>query len=101
MISGETIICRKVRRISRYHVPNKLLSPEKFAYHVLLLFYPFRDGKELLSGFPLMHQNSQIKNDETPGTEYPSESDSKEGKTNKTSPIPNFMPQILLDDEIA
>ena len=33
-------------------MPNKLLSPEKFAHHVLLLFYPFRDEKELLSGFP-------------------------------------------------
>ena len=36
---------------------NKLLSPEKFAQHVLLLFYPFRDEKELLSGFPPLYQN--------------------------------------------
>ena len=57
MISGETIRCHKVRRILRYHVPNKLLFPEKGACHVLLLFYPFRDEKELLSGFPSMYQN--------------------------------------------
>ena len=39
----------------------------------------------------------QIENDET---EYPYESDSEE-ETNKTSALPNFMPQILPDDEIA
>ena len=49
--------CRKVRRILRYRMPNKPLSPETFAHHVLILFYPFRDEKELLSGFPPMHQN--------------------------------------------
>ena len=57
MISGETMRWRKIRRTLRYHVPNKLLSPEKFAHHVLLLFYPFRDERELLSGFPPLHQN--------------------------------------------
>ena len=36
---------------------NKLLSPEKFAHHVLLLFYPFRYEKDLLSSFPPMFQN--------------------------------------------
>ena len=36
--SGEAMRCRKVRRILRCHMPNKLLSPEKFAHHVLLLF---------------------------------------------------------------
>ena len=30
---------------------------EKFAHHVLLLFYPFRDEKELLSGLPPLYQN--------------------------------------------
>ena len=35
---------------------NKFLAAEKFAYQVLLLFYPFRDEKELL-GFPSLHQN--------------------------------------------
>ena len=126
------------------YVPNKLSCPEKFAHHVLLLFYTFRHKKELLSGFPLMYENklqedgvqdvvnknkrklepygdlvdqgfskinenlinnqdpnSQIENDETSAAEYPNESDSEEGETNKTSALPNFMPQILPDDEIA
>ena len=45
MISGETMLCPKVRRILWYYVPNKILSLEKFAHSVLLLFYQFRDGK--------------------------------------------------------
>ena len=45
--------------------------------------------------------HSQIENDETPGPEYPNESDSEEGETNNNSAIPNFMPQILPDIEIA
>ena len=55
MISAETMHCRKVRGILRYHVPNKPLSPEKVAHHVLLLFFPFRDKKQLLSGCPPLH----------------------------------------------
>ena len=55
MISEETMRCRKVRRILRYHVPNKLSSPEKIAHHVI--FYSFREEKELLSGFPPSYQN--------------------------------------------
>ena len=43
--------------ISNKLFPNKLLSPEKIAYPVLLLFYPFRDEKDLLSGLPPMYQN--------------------------------------------
>ena len=42
---------------SKKNVPNKLLSLGKFAHHVLLLFCPFRDEKELLSGFPPLYQN--------------------------------------------
>ena len=57
MNSGEKMRCRKVRTILRYHVPNEVLCPEKFAHHVLLFFYPFRDERELLSGFPPMYQN--------------------------------------------
>ena len=38
-------------------MPNKLLSPEKFGYHVLLLFCSLRDENELLSGLPPMYQN--------------------------------------------
>ena len=41
--------CRKLRQIFQYHVSNKVLSLKKFAHHVLVFFYPFRDEKELLS----------------------------------------------------
>ena len=57
MTSEETIRCRKVWRIIRYHAPNKHLPPEKFAHYVLPLFYVCRDKKELLSDFPPMCQN--------------------------------------------
>ena len=57
MISAERMRCRKVRSILRYHVLNKILYSEKFDHHVLLLFYPFRDEKELLSGLPPLYQN--------------------------------------------
>ena len=57
IISGETKRCQKVRQILRYHTPNKLLSPEKFAHHVILLFFPFRDAKQLLSGCLPLYQN--------------------------------------------
>ena len=41
--------------IFRHHVPNKLLSSEKRAHQVMLLF--FSDGKQLLSGWPPLYQN--------------------------------------------
>ena len=45
--------------------------------------------------------HGQIENDETLEAGYPNENDSEDTKTNKTSAIPNFMPQVLPDDEIA
>ena len=45
MISEETMRGRKVRRILRYHVPNKLLALEKIAHHVMRLFFPLRGKK--------------------------------------------------------
>ena len=38
----------KVRRVIRYHEPNKVLYPEKYTHHLLFLFCPFIDEKELL-----------------------------------------------------
>ena len=32
-----------------YYKPNKQLYPEKFAYHVLLLFYPFINESNIFS----------------------------------------------------
>ena len=43
---------------------------------------------------------SQIENDEIPKTEYPNENDSEDTERNKISAVLNFMPQVLLDDEI-
>ena len=37
---------------------------------------------------------SQMENDKTPGAEYPNDSDSEEGETNKKSTFPNFIPQV-------
>ena len=42
MILGERIRCRQIRTILRHYVSNKILYPEKFAHHVLLLFHHFR-----------------------------------------------------------
>ena len=66
--------CRKVRRILRYHESNKLLSPKIFAH------------LGCVSGYSLYN---------------PSGNDSEGIETNKTFAIPNFMLQILSDDEIA
>ena len=44
---------------------------------------------------------SQIENGETTGPKYSNENDSEDTETNKTSVIPNFMPQILPDHEIT
>ena len=57
MISGETTCCRIVRQILRYHVLNKLLSPEKYAHVVMLLFFSIQRRKQLLSGCPSFYQN--------------------------------------------
>ena len=45
--------------------------------------------------------HSETENDETPGPEYPHESDSEEGEPNKNSALPTFMPQKLTGDEIT
>ena len=56
MISGETMKCRKVKRILQYHVPNKILSSGKISHHVLLLFYLLRDKKE----YQIFHESIKI-----------------------------------------
>ena len=47
--SREIIIRRNQKLVLHYYKPNRQLSPEKFAYHVLLLFYPFIDKSDLFS----------------------------------------------------
>ena len=54
-----------------------------------------------MSSINKQHPYSQTENDEIPGAEHPNENDSEDTKTNKTSTIPNFMPQVLPDDGMA
>ena len=44
MILREKMRCHKVRQILRYHMPHRILFPEKFAHHMLLLFCRFKDS---------------------------------------------------------
>ena len=60
MVSVETVRCHKVGRIVLYPMPNKLLPPKKLTHCVLLIFYPFRDKKEVLLVFhQYIQTNSQ------------------------------------------
>ena len=47
--SREVMITRNQKLVLRYYKPNRQLYPEKFAYHVLLLFYPFINESDLFS----------------------------------------------------
>ena len=49
MGSKEKLYCRKVPFVLRYHVPNEYKYPEKYAYHLVILSYPFRKEFELNS----------------------------------------------------
>ena len=42
--------CRKVCQVLRYDTPNKYRFPEKYAHHLLFLFFLFRSLKELFGG---------------------------------------------------
>ena len=48
MTSKEKVKCRKVRAVLRFHVPSRNKYPERYAHHILLLYYPFRSESELL-----------------------------------------------------
>ena len=43
------MIRRNQKLVLRYYKPNRQLYPEKFAYHILLLFYPFISESDLFS----------------------------------------------------
>ena len=45
--------------------------------------------------------HGEIENNESPEAEHPNENDLEDTKTNKTSAIPNFMPQVLSDGGIS
>ena len=48
MNSNEKMHCRTIRRVLRYNTPNKYRFREKYAHHLLFLFFLFRSDKELL-----------------------------------------------------
>ena len=54
----KTIKFMNCNETMRYHVPNKDIYPEKFAHHLLFIFYPFRLEDELLIGNPPTYQNT-------------------------------------------
>ena len=43
MTHEESLKCRKVPKVLRYFTPNKHKYPEKYAHHLLMLFFPFRN----------------------------------------------------------
>ena len=47
MSSKEKLKCRKTKVVLRYHVPNRNKYPEKYAHHILFMFYPFRAEDDL------------------------------------------------------
>jgi len=49
MTCSEKLQCRKVPCVLRYYVPNRHKFPERYAHHLLFMFYPFRSEAELLS----------------------------------------------------
>ena len=69
----------------------------KFKSYLDLVYQAFSQFNENLINNQDPH--SQIENDETPGAEYPNESDSVEGETNNSALL-NLIPQILPNDEI-
>ena len=49
MNSKQKLRCRQVKAVLRYYVPNPHKYPEKYAHHLLFMFYPFRDENDLKS----------------------------------------------------
>ena len=45
LLSNKKIKYRKTPCVLQYYVPNKETKPEKYAHHMLFMYYPFRDEK--------------------------------------------------------
>ena len=52
LLSNEKMKCRKTPYVLKCFVPNKETKPEEYAHHMLLMYYPFKNEKKLLSGNP-------------------------------------------------
>ena len=48
-VSKGKIEYKKVKSVLRYHVPSPHKRPEKYAHHMLFMFYPFRKESDLCS----------------------------------------------------
>ena len=48
MTKKETMKCRKVRAVIRFHKPSKTTDPEKYFHHVLMLYFPWREESGLI-----------------------------------------------------
>ena len=47
MTKKETMQCRKVKAVIRYHKPKMTTEPERYFHHLLILFYPWRCESDL------------------------------------------------------
>ena len=52
LLSNDKMKCRKTPYVLKCFVPNKETKPEEYAHHMLLMYYPFKNEKKLLSGNP-------------------------------------------------
>ena len=48
MTKRETMKCKKVRAVVRFHTPSKTTEPEKYCHHLLMLYYPWHQESDLL-----------------------------------------------------
>ena len=58
--SKEKLKCRNIKAVLQYYKPNPNKAFETYAYHLLFLFYPFRNEEELKS--PPVAGNYQVIN---------------------------------------
>ena len=49
MSSKQKMKLRKIKSVLRYYTPNRDKYPEKYAHHMLFMFYPFRSEGQLLA----------------------------------------------------
>ena len=48
MSKKETMTCRKVKAVLRFHTPNETTEPEKYCHHLLMLYFPWRKESDLI-----------------------------------------------------
>ena len=48
MSRKETMKCRKLRAVIRFHTPNKTTEPEKYFHHLLMCYLPWRKESDMV-----------------------------------------------------